>query len=221
MTSSANVQLEFNDDNDEEEEERAKVERYLDEHKSFTLDYLKRKFGKSVFDTAIDSTSSSGTNTPIRKISSQEFSGQTLRPMLTTVDGNPTFFPESMSSVSPKPRKTITELRALNEREMLYELVMDICNDLDVTSLCHKILQNVSILVHADRCSLFLVQEEGGYLTSKLFDVNSKSTVADSTANTYEIRVPWGQGIIGHVAKTGNPLNIADAYEVSRLRVCN
>ncbi|CAD5116850.1 DgyrCDS5694 [Dimorphilus gyrociliatus] len=216
MTTSTDVQLEFNDDNDEEEEERAKVERYLDEHKSFAFDYLRRKFGKSAFDTAADSTSSSGANTPIRKISSQEFGGQTLRPMLTTVDGNPTFFPESMSPVTPKPRKTISELKALNEREILYELVMDICNDLDVTSLCHKILQNVSILVNADRCSLFLVQEEGGYLTSKLFDVNSKSTVADSTANTYEIRVSWGQGIIGHVAKTGNPLNIADAYEDSR-----
>ena len=42
----------------------------------------------------------------------------------------------------------------------MYELVIDICNDLDVTSLCHKILQNVCLLVNADRCSLFLVQGE-------------------------------------------------------------
>lgn len=34
----------------------------------------------------------------------------------------------------------------------------DICNELDVRSLCHKILQNVSILLKADRGSLFLVQ---------------------------------------------------------------
>ena len=45
-----------------------------------------------------------------------------------------------------------------DERELLYELVMDICRDLDVTSLCHKILQNVSVLLNADRCSLFLCQ---------------------------------------------------------------
>lgn len=36
----------------------------------------------------------------------------------------------------------------------------DICNELDVRSLCHKILQNVSTLLHADRGSLFLVQGE-------------------------------------------------------------
>lgn len=38
----------------------------------------------------------------------------------------------------------------------------DICNELDVRSLCHKILQNVSILLNADRGSLFLVQGEKG-----------------------------------------------------------
>lgn len=36
--------------------------------------------------------------------------------------------------------------------------VKDICNELDIRSLCHKILQNVSILLKADRGSLFLVQ---------------------------------------------------------------
>lgn len=34
----------------------------------------------------------------------------------------------------------------------------DICNELEVRELCHKILQNVSILLDADRGSLFLVQ---------------------------------------------------------------
>lgn len=40
--------------------------------------------------------------------------------------------------------------------------VKDICNELEVRSLCHKILQNVSTLLHADRGSLFLVQGERG-----------------------------------------------------------
>lgn len=39
--------------------------------------------------------------------------------------------------------------------------VKDICNELDVRSLCHKILQNVSTLLNADRGSLFLVQGGG------------------------------------------------------------
>lgn len=40
----------------------------------------------------------------------------------------------------------------------LQQQVKDICNELDVKSLCHKILQNVSLLLNADRGSLFLVQ---------------------------------------------------------------
>lgn len=41
---------------------------------------------------------------------------------------------------------------------VLFAQVKDICNELDVRSLCHKILQNVSMLLNADRGSLFLVQ---------------------------------------------------------------
>lgn len=44
--------------------------------------------------------------------------------------------------------------------------VKDICNELDVKSLCHKILQNVSILLNADRGSLFLVQGKTGASTT-------------------------------------------------------
>ena len=39
----------------------------------------------------------------------------------------------------------------LDETELILELVKDICNELDVRSLCHKILQNVGILTDADR----------------------------------------------------------------------
>ena len=99
----------------------------------------------------------------------------------------------------------------------MYELVIDICNDLDVTSLCYKILQNLSILLNADRCSLFLVQGKGTNeksLVSKLFDVSSDSTYEEICDREEEIRVPWGTGIIGYVAQTGEAVNIPDAYQV-------
>lgn len=105
----------------------------------------------------------------------------------------------------------------------------DICNELEVRSLCHKILQNVSMLLHADRGSLFLVQGERGggctptpsgqtprgrCLVSKLFDVCSKSTLVEMEKKE-EIRIPWGTGIVGFVAESGEPVNIPDAYQVS------
>jgi dual 3',5'-cyclic-AMP and -GMP phosphodiesterase 11 len=30
-----------------------------------------------------------------------------------------------------------------------------------------------------------------------------------------EIKIPWGTGIVGYVAKSGVPVNIPDAYKVS------
>lgn len=48
----------------------------------------------------------------------------------------------------PLPRSSC---RDLNETDLIFELVKDICNDLDVRRLCHKILQNVGMLTLADR----------------------------------------------------------------------
>ena len=124
------------------------------------------------------SADNSGTTTPVRKISAHEFerSGCFLRPMVsTTLDGTPTFLQlpgsEKTSTenlIKGPPVKTRQELESLNERELIFELVKDICNDLDVRSLCHKILKNVSILTNADRCSLFLVFYKRSILFSSI-----------------------------------------------------
>jgi len=84
--------------------------------------------------------------------------------MVTTIDGTPTFLSpptttESGSgSGSLTSRKSREELQALDERELLFELAKDICDELDTRTLAHKILQHVSMLTSADRASLFLVQ---------------------------------------------------------------
>ncbi|XP_023290420.1 dual 3',5'-cyclic-AMP and -GMP phosphodiesterase 11 isoform X2 [Orussus abietinus] len=206
----------------------------------------------------------SGATTPVRKISAHEFErGGLLKPIVNTIDGTPTFL-----SVSPgdsnqtgsqqvgnvnagRPqRRSRHELRHLDEKDLIFELVKDICNELDVRSLCHKILQNVSTLLHADRGSLFLVQGERGggcmpssqnhdfgsgnggmarnhtpksshsssrgrCLVSKLFDVCSRSTLLEMEKKE-EIKIPWGTGIVGYVAESGEPVNIPDAYKDSR-----
>src|SRR4051812_42280647 len=60
-------------------------------------------------------------------------------------------------------------------------------------------------LVNADRCSLFLVDETRNELRSKVAE-----------GQTEEIRFPNGVGIAGHVATTGETLNITDAYNDPR-----
>ena len=179
---------------------------------------------------ASSSRVSSGSNSPVRKISGQQFEkrGQTLRRMVTTIDGVPSFLAaggtleRSPSGGAASWRRRGGDLRSVDSCDLMNELILDICNDLDVTSLSHKILQNVCLLLGADRCSLFLVERRRSWtpsdgsdercLTSKLFNVSAHSTVSD--CNTDEIRVSWGSGIVGHVAMTGTAVNIPDAYEV-------
>ncbi|XP_064800791.1 dual 3',5'-cyclic-AMP and -GMP phosphodiesterase 11A [Oncorhynchus masou masou] len=109
-------------------------------------------------------------------------------------------------------------LKEHNEREFFLELVKDISNDLDLTSLSYKILVFVCIMVDADRCSLFLVEGSANKktLVSKFFDVHAGITVLPSMSNSDEVQVPWGKGIIGYVAEHGETVNIPDAYQDRR-----
>lgn len=75
----------------------------------------------------------------------------TSSPMISQY-GTPRFRPTIMTMKSREELESIKD-----EKELIFELLKDICNDLEVKSLCHKILKNVSILTNADRCSLFLV----------------------------------------------------------------
>jgi dual 3',5'-cyclic-AMP and -GMP phosphodiesterase 11 len=225
-----------------------RVEQWLDNHEDFVASYFSRKANKFLLDsflrprnrpsrtssplTVVQNTtgqtdfrnpspltnSPSGSSTPARKISSHEFDKGYLKPIISHVDGIPSFlhFERCISRPSRqrKSKEELKESKILDEQALLIELVHDIANDLDITSLCHKILQNVSILTDADRCSLFLVQKyTHGHrvLVSKVHDVNADSTV-EEVYNNEEITVPWGCGIVGHVAQHGETVNIPDAY---------
>ena len=225
--------------------EYERMESWLDTHPEFAHDYFARKATRSMIDgwyiaravsqsakppvaeSPHSPSSSSGSNTPVRKVSASEFevqgSGGSLGRMVQTVDGSPSFLGPShlisldkgRSSSPTRSRKAVIDIKSVDDRGLLMELVKDIANDLELNSLCHKILQNVLILTKADRGSLFLVHGKGTdmcYLASKLFDVTCNSTAEESEK---EVRVAWGKGIIGYVAKTGEHVNIANAYEVS------
>lgn len=113
-------------------------------------------------------------------------------------------------------------LKKHNERQFFLELVKDISNDLDLTSLSYKILIFVCLMVDADRCSLFLVEGAAAgkkSLVSKFFDVHAGTPLlpCSSTENSNEVQVPWGKGIIGYVGEHRETVNIPDAYQVGFL----
>jgi signal transduction protein with GAF and PtsI domain len=68
----------------------------------------------------------------------------------------------------------------------------------NVTDLIGVIMSTARDLVNAERCTLFLVDHENEQLWSR---------VAQGSG---EIRLPMGMGIAGHVACTGEILNIID-----------
>ncbi|KAM4626223.1 dual 3',5'-cyclic-AMP and -GMP phosphodiesterase 11A [Discoglossus pictus] len=130
---------------------------------------------------------------------------------------------ESRVSIPQYPSTAIDYkyyLKENNERAFFLELVKDISNELNLTSLCYKILIFVCIMVDADRCSLFLVEGTTNKksLVSKFFDVHAGTTLLPSLSmeNSNEVQVPWGKGIIGYVAEHGETVNIPDAYQDRR-----
>ncbi|XP_076231861.1 cGMP-dependent 3',5'-cyclic phosphodiesterase [Calliopsis andreniformis] len=77
----------------------------------------------------------------------------------------------------------------------------------DFSDLLREIMVEVRNLTNAERCSLFLLDPDQQDLVAKVFDgIAMKESVK-------EMRIPIGQGIAGHVATSGNLLNIRNAYE--------
>jgi adenylate cyclase len=85
---------------------------------------------------------------------------------------------------------------------------IELINNESLENILEQLLRAFTLkigqILRADRTTIFLVDEEKEQLWSK---------VAQGTdAQSLEIRVPLAAGIAGHVATTGKPLNIADAY---------
>jgi len=109
------------------------------------------------------------------------------------------------------------EEKHANQMEFFMDIVKDISNDLNIKSLSQKIAANVSVLADADYASVFVVEGKNTSkpsLVSKLFDVHSGTQIMPSSTPSNFIRVPWGKGIIGHVAAKGETVNIANANQV-------
>ncbi|KAM6949337.1 cGMP-specific 3',5'-cyclic phosphodiesterase isoform 2-T2 [Aplochiton taeniatus] len=167
-------------------------------------------------------------STPTRKISASEFD-RPLRPIVVKdSEGSLTFLSDADPVPVPVRAQAMGEggngggggvsgAGGGDQCARLLELVRDVSSHLDVTALCHKIFLHINELIAADRYSLFLVCEDSSnrkFLVSRLFDVAEGSTLEEVSNNG--IRLEWNKGIVGHVAATGQPLNIKNAYQDPR-----
>jgi HD-GYP domain-containing protein (c-di-GMP phosphodiesterase class II) len=97
----------------------------------------------------------------------------------------------------------------LDERNRLKELLAkligvasDLTSELDFDRLFPLIVGNVTEVMAAERTSLYVVDWERREIWT---------TVAEGIK---QIRLPFGQGISGRVAETGEMINVADAWEL-------
>lgn len=96
--------------------------------------------------------------------------------------------------------------KRMQTSEILLNVMRAVSSELEIDQLLQKIVAKTSEVMNADRCTLFLLDRKTGGLWSK---------VAQG-ANLNEIRVPRGMGIAGHVALSGEIVNIPDAYKDPR-----
>ncbi|XP_041358670.1 probable 3',5'-cyclic phosphodiesterase pde-5 isoform X2 [Gigantopelta aegis] len=101
--------------------------------------------------------------------------------------------------------------RRLNE--FLLTVTKSIFQDIiSMDTVIMKIMNFAKSLVHADRASLFLLDTKSRELYARIFDTGT----SEDTVLQKEIRFPMDKGVAGHVASTGEILNIQDAYSDDR-----
>ena len=97
---------------------------------------------------------------------------------------------------SQQQQKQITQL------SLLFEATRLLNSTLDLAELLELILRIARQEVKADRGSVFLVDRKRKELWS----------IVAFGLDHQEIRIPWGKGIAGRVAETGETVNVEDAY---------
>lgn len=99
---------------------------------------------------------------------------------------------------------TDSEVEKEHLKELLSALIAlsaDLTAELDFDRLFPLIISKVTEVMNAERTSLYIIDWEREELWTKVAE------------GLEPFRVPLGSGISGHVAKTGEPLNIRDAWK--------
>jgi signal transduction histidine kinase len=103
-------------------------------------------------------------------------------------------------------RNILASRNRMDRLNMLIEASKIVNSALDLGAVLALILDVATRSISADRGTVYLIDEKGGELWS---------LVAQGD-NMVEIRLPLGKGLAGYVARTGETVNITDAYRDPR-----
>lgn len=109
------------------------------------------------------------------------------------------------------------ELCQVEESRVLFELVQDMQESVNMERVLFKVLRHLCTVLQADRCSLFIYRQRNGVaeLATRLFSVQPHTMLEDCLIPPdSEIVFPLDIGLVGHVAQTKKTVNIKDVTEV-------
>ena len=103
-------------------------------------------------------------------------------------------------------RSSLAAQGKMEKLKLLIEASKTVNSTVELDRLLDLILDAARRSIKADRGTLYLLDEQRNELWSK----------SAQGENLAEIRVPVGKGLAGHVARTGETINIRDAYKDPR-----
>jgi K+-sensing histidine kinase KdpD len=103
-------------------------------------------------------------------------------------------------------RSALATREQVDRLNMLIEASKSVNSAIEIDKLLGLILETASRSINADRGTLYMLDTTTGELWSRVAQGN----------NIVEIRLPVGKGLAGYVAKTGEVVNITDAYKDPR-----
>lgn len=117
---------------------------------------------------------------------------------------------ETLSDAAAELQRVAARLRAEEKKlALVQEIGLALSSVLDLDHLLSLIMEKITILMEADRSTLYLFSEDGKELWSK---------VVQAGGEVLEIRLRVGEGIAGWVAASGETVNIPDAYNDKRFQ---
>ncbi len=113
-----------------------------------------------------------------------------------------TMYAEIAGIAAERQLSAVESQKQIQQLSLLFEATRLLNSTLDLAELLDLILRIAKTEVKADRGTVFLTDRANQELWS----------IVAQGLESQEIRVPFGRGVAGHVAATGDHINVTDAY---------
>ncbi|XP_069100709.1 rod cGMP-specific 3',5'-cyclic phosphodiesterase subunit alpha isoform X2 [Pleurodeles waltl] len=114
---------------------------------------------------------------------------------------------------------TFHTLTSVEESEIVFDLIRDFQDNVQMERCCFNILKRVGFIIQADRMSLFMYRMRNGTgeLATRLFNIHKDATLEECLVMPdSEIVFPLDTGVLGYVAQSKKVVNVTDVDQESR-----